>query len=369
MDITAVTTDSIEQTLLDGEAIIARVRAAQMRLVREIDRRQTPLADGCRSLAEWVTGRLDIAPDTATTLVTAARRCEALPIVESALANGTVTYDRMVAAARIAKPCEDGTILDEVAGYDVAGIQRLSSRRHRISTGKERESFERRYVAVQANLDESSWRVHGELPAVAGRVFVDALDHKADIVQPEPDHLVTRGMRWADALWAISLDALTGSDGANIDTHTPLVTVFVDATDAAPTNGEAGIVLEAGPQIGPSALEGILCDAIVEVTATTNDGVPLAYGRRSRTIPPRLRRAILHRDGGVCTIEGCVSSYRLQIHHITAWADGGRTDADNLTTLCWFHHNVAIHGQGFTINPDSPPHRRTLNRPPIHSPP
>lgn len=47
MDNTATSTDSIEQTLLDGEAIIARVRASQMRPVREIDRRQTPLADGC----------------------------------------------------------------------------------------------------------------------------------------------------------------------------------------------------------------------------------------------------------------------------------------------------------------------------------
>ena len=57
-----------------------------MALLREIDRRQTPTADGCRSLAEWVTGRLDLAPDTAKTLVTAAYRCEWLPSVETALA-------------------------------------------------------------------------------------------------------------------------------------------------------------------------------------------------------------------------------------------------------------------------------------------
>ena len=366
MDITAVSTDRIEQTLLDGEAIIARVRAAQMGLVREIDRRQTPMADGCRSLAEWVTGRLDVAPDTAKTLVSAARRCEALPTVETALTDGTVTYDRVVAAARIAQPSEDGTILDEVACYDVAGIQRLSSKRHRISTGRERESFERRYLAVQSNLDESSWRVHGELPAVAGRVFVDALDYTTDTLPPDPDHRSTRGTRWADALWAISLNTLTGGDGATIDTHTPLLTVFVDAT---PSNGEAGITLEAGPQIGPTTLEAILCDGIIEVTAITTDGVPLAYGRRSRVIPPRLRRAILARDGAACTIDGCTSRHRLQIHHIVPWAQGGRTDPDNLTTLCWFHHHVVIHGHGFAINPNSPPQRRRLRRPPIHSPP
>jgi hypothetical protein len=176
-------------------------------------------------------------------------------------------------------------------------------------------------------------------------------------------------MRWADALWAMSVDTLTGTDGDSIDTHTPLVTVFVDASDAAPANGEAGVTLEAGPHVGPAALQAILCDGIVEVTAPTKDGTPLAYGRKSRVIPPRLRRAILHRDGGVCTIEGCVSRYRLQIHHIISWSAGGCTDPDNLTTVCWFHHHVVIHGHGFTINPHSPPQRRHLNRPPNHSPP
>jgi hypothetical protein len=128
-------------------------------------------------------------------------------------------------------------------------------------------------------------------------------------------------------------------------------------------------MVEAGLRVGRDTIEAILCDGIVEVTAHTTDGIPLAMGRRSRVIPPRLRRFILHRDGAACTITGCTSRYRLQVHHITRWADGGRTDPENLTTLCRFHHHVAIHGQGFTINPNTPPQRRRLLRPPIHSPP
>jgi hypothetical protein len=71
-----LTTDTLGQRLVNGEAAIARVRAAQMTIIREIDRRQTSLVDGCRSIVEWVTGRLDVAPETATTLVGAARRVE-----------------------------------------------------------------------------------------------------------------------------------------------------------------------------------------------------------------------------------------------------------------------------------------------------
>ena len=364
-----LTTDTLEQRLLTGETTIARVRAAQMVLIREADRRQAPLADGCRSMAEWVTGRLHVAPETAKALVSTARRLEALPTVEDAVGDGSISFDRTTALARIAEPSEDQTIIDELAVYDVAGIRRLRSKRHRTSRGMERQAFEHRYMTAQPNLDETSWRVHGELPAMAGRSFVDALDAKADQLPADPDGNRSRGTRWADALWAISLDSLAGTDGASIESATPLLTVFMDANDAAATNAEAGVVIESGPRVGPSTVEAILCDGVIEVTGRTPDGIPVNMGRRSRSIPPRLRRFILARDGGVCTAEGCISRYRLQPHHIVSWSDGGTTDAENLTTLCWFHHHVVIHGRGFTLDPSTPPQRRRFHRPRIHAPP
>ncbi|MBT8217885.1 MAG: HNH endonuclease [Acidimicrobiia bacterium] len=72
-----------------------------------------------------------------------------------------------------------------------------------------------------------------------------------------------------------------------------------------------------------------------------------------------MRRLILNRDGG-CTIDGCHSSYRLEIHHIVPRSEGGTHDLANLTTLCWWHHHNAVHGAGAAINPDTPPHRRTI---------
>jgi hypothetical protein len=80
---TSLTMDAIERSLTDGEATIARVRRSQMVLIREADRRQEPTADGCRSMAEWVTGRLDVAPETAKTLVSTARRLESLPTADN----------------------------------------------------------------------------------------------------------------------------------------------------------------------------------------------------------------------------------------------------------------------------------------------
>jgi hypothetical protein len=42
------------------------------------------------------------------------------------------------------------------------------------------------------------------------------------------------------------------------------------------------------------------------------------------------------------------------VHHIRRRADGGRTSVRNCALLCTFHHQVAIHRQGwtFTLNPD-----------------
>lgn len=364
-----LTMDTIEQRLARGEAAIARIRAAQMILIREADRRQAPAADGCRSLVEWVTGRLDVSPDTARTLVSTTRRLEGLPIVESGAADGSITFDRAAAVARIANPSEGGEILHEMASYDVAGIQRLVAYHRRTTRDMEREAHEARYLAAQPNLDESSWRLHGSLPGPAGRVFVQALDAKCDALPEDPDGNRSRTTRYADALWAMSLDILAGGDGTSVESAAPLLTVFVDANRAAATNGEAGVVLEAGPAVGPSTIEAILCDGFIEVTARGESGTPIDMGRRTRVVPPRLRRFVLQRDGGVCTVEGCTSRYRLQAHHIVPWSEGGVTAEHNLTTLCWFHHHVVIHGRSFALDPSSPPHRRRFLRPPIHAPP
>jgi 5-methylcytosine-specific restriction endonuclease McrA len=124
--------------------------------------------------------------------------------------------------------------------------------------------------------------------------------------------------------------------------------VFIDTTHAAESNGEAGVLLEAGPQVGRQALQAILCESVVEVTARGEDGTPMVYGRRTRSVPPALRRAIIERDGNTCATDGCPSRHRLQIHHITPWNQGGTTNPDNLITLCWYHHQIVVHEHGLT---------------------
>jgi hypothetical protein len=76
------------------------------------------------------------------------------------------------------------------------------------------------------------------------------------------------------------------------------------------------------------------------------DGSVLDVGRRTRTVPPAIRRALEHRDRG-CRFPGCGLGF-CDAHHVVHWADGGATRLDNLVYLCRRHHR-AVHEEGFHV--------------------
>ena len=90
------------------------------------------------------------------------------------------------------------------------------------------------------------------------------------------------------------------------------------------------------------------CDASL-VTVLENDrGKVLNIGRRARTVPPSIKRALDLRDT-TCRVPGCCQSRYLDAHHIQHWADGGETSLDNLLHLCRYHHRQ-LHLGLFTIH-------------------
>ena len=62
-------------------------------------------------------------------------------------------------------PAPPARMVDASSGYDVAGVARLVSRRSPDHQRTERSVFRDRFVAIQPNLDESLWRLWGQLPA------------------------------------------------------------------------------------------------------------------------------------------------------------------------------------------------------------
>ncbi len=177
--------------------------------------------------------------------------------------------------------------------------------------------------------------------------------------------MCSREQRRADALVGIARDSLNRKPHEG-GVSGPVVTVMVEAVAAAESKGEAGVAISGGPRVGPDTLDRILCEGSVEVMVDRGSGRSPVVSATRGVIPPKIRRFVLLRDRG-CTIDGCGSRYRLQVHHIVPRSKGGTHDVENLATLCWWHHQVAIHGRGYRIDPTSPPQRRRII-PPEHDP-
>jgi hypothetical protein len=122
------------------------------------------------------------------------------------------------------------------------------------------------------------------------------------------------------------------------------VIVHVDADALAGADG--GGQLDDGSPLHPETASRLACDASV-VRILERDGRPLSVGRRSRSVPPALRRALQSRDH-CCRFPGCTQRRFLHAHHIEHWAHGGRTELANLVQLCRFHHRL-VHEGGYTL--------------------
>ncbi len=366
---TEATIDQLEQLLVDDEAHIARLRARQMVALQALDIAQVALMDGSRTLCEWVAARLDVTPETAQKLTQTARRLIDQPSLAEELAAGRVTFDRIVEESRLVSSGASSELVAQSRGWDLVGIRRMVARHQPISRSGEQDLFSGRFLSIQPTLDQTSYKLWGQFPGIDGQLIEQALTTRADQYPPLPNgRRCARTQRQADALVSIAQDSLDQTPTAT-PTAAPLVSIFLDAHQAATSNGETGATLATGPRVGPLTLEQILCDGQVEILMTSPNGSPLTVGPTTRTIPPKLRRFILHRDGGMCTIAGCRSRYRLQPHHITPRSQGGTHHPSNLTTLCWYHHHVVIHRHGYQIDPHSPPQRRRFLKPQTRPPP
>ncbi len=116
------------------------------------------------------------------------------------------------------------------------------------------------------------------------------------------------------------------------------------------------------------------CDCGVIEVVEGEHGVPLAVGRKRRTIPGSMKRALLQRDR-TCRFPGCGNRLYLEAHHIVHWADGGDTSLQNTLACCSFHHRyVHEYGCSIELHADGPHFldrhgRRILDAPPPPRPP
>jgi len=105
--------------------------------------------------------------------------------------------------------------------------------------------------------------------------------------------------------------------------------------------------IEGGAPIAAETARRLACDSSRVVITENGMGEPLDIGRKARTIPPAIRRALAQRDK-CCQFPGCTNQRYLDGHHVRHWAKGGATNLANLVMLCRFHHR-AVHEGGIRV--------------------
>jgi hypothetical protein len=152
--------------------------------------------------------------------------------------------------------------------------------------------------------------------------------------------------RRASAL-AMVAEAACAPAGGGVSVPEIVVHVHTVAASADAGPSETSAHIEDAVAISTITAERLCCDAAVVPILEGQDGELLSIGRRSRTIPPAIRRAMNARDQG-CRFPGCTHTRFLHGHHIQHWAHDGETSLSNLVTLCSYHHTL-VHEGGFSI--------------------
>jgi len=357
--------------------LAAHLDAAEYRflvLVEAFDRQGGWQQPGVNSCAHWLHWKCGLGIGVAREKVRVARALPELPRISGAFGAGRVSYSKVRAMTRVATPDNEEVLLNTALHGTAAHVEtqvRLY-RRWKRQEALQRENQRQAVRELSWHIDETGcWVFRGRFTPEQGALIARALEHAMDAqfteLRDEPrevsedierDQLQGPAMsepiaqRRADALERVAAGYLarpepasTGGDRCIVHLHTDIGTLRADGDGA---EAEIENAPGRGSHVPAETSRRLACDAAVVHWRETADGEPLSVGRKTRTIPPAIRRALKRRDGG-CRFPGCSATRFVDAHHIHHWADGGETRLDNLVLLCRRHHRL-LHEGGYSID-------------------
>ena len=355
-------------------------------LVAEFDRREGWAQHGLASCAQWLSWQCGIGRVAAREKVRTARALESLPKISAAFGEGRLSYSKVRALTRVATVETEETLLHIALNGTAAHVERTVRGFRRVTRYLERDEaeamHERRYLDWRQEGD-GSVRIEARLTPEVGELLRKALEAAhaqleerggdaesagaADDVSAEtprtrpalppcwdaaPENVSAEtpprsaGQRRVDALEHIVQRFLAGGGSrSSAGAHEVVVHIAHDALCDVPES--SGAEFDNGRPVAVETARRLGCDGALVGVVEGAKGEPLAIGRRTRAVPPAIRRALRVRDGG-CRFPGCDRSRYVHAHHIKHWADGGETALGNLVTLCSFHHRL-VHEGGYGV--------------------
>ena len=391
--------DVLEKRITELWGHINAATAQFLALLAEFDRRKGWAQHGVMSCAHWLNWQCGIGEVAAREKLRVARALESLPKIRAAFGEGRLSYSKVRGITRVAVAETEDYWLHIGLNGTAAHVERTVRGYKRVVRYLERDEaeavHERRYLDCRREAD-GSVRLDARLSPEVGEMLLKALEAAhaeleardgdaesgeagkddtdpadADAV-PEnvsaetskaqaarwhrlcevPDDVSAEtpprsvGQRRADALAHVLERFLAGKRSVSAaSAHEVVVHIAHDALRDVPES--SGAEFDSGRSVAVETARRLGCDGALVGVVEGTKGEPLAVGRRTRAVPPAIRRALRVRDGG-CRFPGCGRSRYVHAHHIKHWADGGETKLDNLVTLCSQHHRQ-VHEGGYGV--------------------
>lgn len=379
--------DDLEHQITELSAHIHAANYRLLRLIAEFDRRQGWCHWGLRSCAHWLNWKCGIGPVAARDKVRVARSLETLPKISEAFRTGQVSYSKVRAMTRVATPENEAYLLHIARHGTAAHVERLVCNYRKVQAIAERQRantlHEQRSVNFHHDQD-GALVIDARLPPETGEIVLQALaaageamyqrrrNHSAESsdsqttaeglylppgpaegIADDPDRpwwardvheKQSYSARRADALVLMAESLLANGAGTRPPGERHQIVVHVDAEVLADPRSPGRSELDSGPALAGESARRMACDSSIVRLTENADGMPLNVGRKTRSIPPAIHRALKARDRG-CRFPGCTARHFVEGHHVKHWAHGGQTSLDNLVQLCHFHHRLVHEGE------------------------
>jgi hypothetical protein len=346
--------------LLELRAESERLEAEVIRCTAAWDAVQAWAEDSALGPASWLAFRAGVTDADASRLVRSARLVRDHGRTARALAAGEILVSHVHALAAAARDraslyaAHEATLIDTATKVEARDFGKVARRWRELADDEESRrdaafAFERR--GLQISETTGGAMLGGFLDPEATATVIDALDA---LEPPDPTNALevprSLAQRRADAFVLLCQRSL----GGNLPESRPIAGVEVvvdhDILAGHPT-GELDALRCEIEGFGPIAritAERLVCDCALARVVVKGGSEIVDYGRRTRTIPRRLRRLIRLRDQH-CQYPGCrAPAAWCDVHHLIHWLRGGETNLENCALLCRRHH-VACHEGGWKL--------------------
>ena len=321
---------------------------------------------GWPSPAHWLQWRCGYSLGTAREKFRVARALPELPLIRSAFEKGELSFAQVRAMTRVATPENEPTVLMWAQHSTAAHMERLARLYRRY--GENAAALEQHRGRSFARWEDEDGMVtlRVRLPAEQAAVVMKAIEWAKDSLdgrdaeddvsaetrpdpwQDPPAHpdedvsAETREARMADALVRVAESYLEPDSRPRSLAEKYQVHVHLDLR-----KDTDGVVMDPdAPSLAEETVRRLGCEA--GIVPVLHDGEEiLSVGRKTRAVPPAIRRALRLRDKG-CRFPGCTHTRHVDAHHIKHWADGGETKLSNLVELCGRHHRL-LHEGGYGL--------------------